>query len=244
VVLLEPTAGLQGGDALIDTIVLAFRTIMGDFEYDKFQGSYFLIALFVVYVLFASVLMLNLLIAQLSNVFAEVQATADQEYLLNKARFISEKENGLTGKQQRSVSAQRIIYKANGVMPEELATSLAAEADQREAENRRRAQDRLVSIQLASYGITISAFGLEPTGDADELEDEAEESDDESSVAPSTVRGSKQGNGEYAGGALGQVRPSATRRGARPGSPRARINAAAASARKMIMPKYCAPQMR
>jgi len=125
-VLLRPLADEEELTA-VQTIMIAFRTMLGDFEYDRFSDSKTLVILFVIYVLIATVLMLNLLIAQLSNVFAEVQGDAAAEFLLNKARYIEEIENELTLVKKRDYSVSQITYSLKNELPEEITNSLTEE---------------------------------------------------------------------------------------------------------------------
>eukprot|EP00306_Pavlova_sp_CCMP459_P004862 CAMPEP_0185161620 /NCGR_PEP_ID=MMETSP1139-20130426/5255_1 /TAXON_ID=298111 /ORGANISM="Pavlova sp., Strain CCMP459" /LENGTH=915 /DNA_ID=CAMNT_0027726895 /DNA_START=52 /DNA_END=2799 /DNA_ORIENTATION=- len=144
---LTPAEGKHGPESVLDSVMTAFQMMVGEFDYETYSTSGALVVLFVAYILIAMVLMLNLLIAQLSNVYSEVSGDAKAQFFLNRARLTLEKEKQLTSSQRLMHSARRIRY-AGHSLPTKIVTSIFEEEAEEAAEAHERNMQTLTKLQL------------------------------------------------------------------------------------------------
>lgn len=86
------TEGFIGGDNYIFGILFIYRMVLGDFATNEFGSNavYLMLILFVFCTVFNMIIMLNLLIAIISESFARINEEKDQAGYQERARFISE----------------------------------------------------------------------------------------------------------------------------------------------------------
>lgn len=89
------------------SVFSAYTLMLGEFEVTEFpdtsSGEYFSTALlFIVFTAFINIIMLNLLIAIMSDIFDRVQESAQSEFLFARARIILEFEDMLKAKKSGS----------------------------------------------------------------------------------------------------------------------------------------------
>lgn len=79
------------------SVFSAYTLMLGEFDFTEFPGTSFweffsTILLFIVFTAFINIIMLNLLIAIMSDIFDHVQESAQSEFLFARARIILEFE--------------------------------------------------------------------------------------------------------------------------------------------------------
>mmetsp|Transcript_19098 Transcript_19098/g.51344 ORF Transcript_19098/g.51344 Transcript_19098/m.51344 type:complete len:1232 (-) Transcript_19098:320-4015(-) len=100
-----------------DSLIVCFRLALADFEWDDFsdypEEHAALIALWFSFLCVSAVLMLNLLIAQLSNVYTIITANVEAEYLLSKASIIFNTQDQLLNAEPKGPAGRDRIEKLN-----------------------------------------------------------------------------------------------------------------------------------
>ncbi|KAG8456897.1 hypothetical protein KFE25_012687 [Diacronema lutheri] len=116
----DPDAPANRFENFGDSLLVCFRLSLGDFEFDDF--TYFkeeetvMLALWLSFLFIGAVLMLNLLIAQLSNVYSIITGNVEAEYLLSRAAVIFNTQDQLVTHEPNGSAGRARIENLNVTM--------------------------------------------------------------------------------------------------------------------------------
>jgi len=138
-----------------ESLLMCARLSIGDFEFDDFTvfeaESKVMIALWLTFLAIGAVLMLNLLIAQLSNVYAVITENVEAEYLLSRASIIFNTQDQMLTENKHSIAGIARIEHLNLKMSS--VTSQEAVFNRRESD--RTKKNEVFSSSSSSSSVSV-----------------------------------------------------------------------------------------